>query len=117
MAYYPGAELRSMCILNEHGNEDAQGIAGQEHQILRSCRRRKRAREYRTFKRHIRPSGEKSPAVTSVNGKSELRLGSFLQTNKSINGLGEARQSGNRLISAKLLLVSDQIRTLLYHIE
>jgi hypothetical protein len=47
--------------------------------------------EYRTFKRHIRPSGEKSPAVTSLNGKSELRLSSFLQTNKSINGLGEAR--------------------------
>jgi len=39
------------------------------------------------------------------NGKSELRLGSFLQTSKSIDELGEAWQSGNRLFSANAIFL------------
>ena len=38
--------------------------------------------------------------------KSELRLGSFLQSSKPINELGEARQSGNRLSPANAPFLS-----------
>jgi len=39
------------------------------------------------------------------NGKSEFWLGSFLQTSKSIDEPGEARQSGNRLFSANAIFL------------